>query len=185
MFGIFCNEYNEEYSQLENKKLKSLFKKEINNQISLLINGIKDNNINIENCNNTFKDWFNYNKNNIYPSDTGKNGIEEYLKDNPKLINNIKRIFGEGDYLKESNNMIDESSSNNKKVKWKMKKEPDKKILLIWGVWSITKQMKGCIPIPCIGLKRLVNEDIKIMDLNEFRTSCLDSKTLKKIIMLK
>lgn len=61
-----------------------------------------------------------------------------------------------------------------------MKRKPIKNILLIWGDWSRKKQMKGCIPMPCIGLKRRVNEELKIMDLNEFRTSCLDSKTLEK-----
>ncbi len=74
------------------------------------------------------------------------------LRSESKLVNNIKRIYG-----------------SNKK-----------EIMLVYGDWSRTDQMRGVISTPMIGIKRRLNQDFKIMNINEFRTSCLDNKTFKK-----
>ena len=73
------------------------------------------------------------------------------LRSESKLVNNIKSIFGK-----------------------------DKRgIMLIYGDWSRLSQMKGVISTPCIGLKRRLLENFKILNINEFRTSCLDNISLK------
>ena len=74
------------------------------------------------------------------------------LRSETKLVNNIKKIY----------------------------KENGKEILLVYGDWCRSTQMKGVISTPMIGLKRRLLQDFKIMNFNEFRTSCLDSNTLKK-----
>lgn len=74
------------------------------------------------------------------------------LRSESKLVNNIKNKF----------------------------KENKKEIIIMYGDWSRTTQMRGIISTPCIGIKRRLSEDFKIMDINEFRTSCLDNKTLDK-----
>jgi len=55
-----------------------------------------------------------------------------------------------------------------------------KDVTLIYGDWSAGKQMKGHISTPGIGLKRKLREHFKIYNLDEFRTSCLSSKTMKR-----
>ena len=79
-------------------------------------------------------------------------GYINKIRSESKLVNNIKR----------------------------MDKENKKEIMLIYGDWSISKQMRGCISTPGIGLKRRLGKDYKIMNIDEFRTSCLDNITLKR-----
>lgn len=79
------------------------------------------------------------------------------LRSESKLVNNIKKIFG----------------------------SDKRKIIIMYGDWSRTTQMRGIISTPCIGLKRRLSEDFKIMNINEFRTSCLDNLTFEKNINAK
>ena len=51
---------------------------------------------------------------------------------------------------------------------------------LIYGDWSIGKQMKNFISTPNIGLKRKLGEYFKIYSIDEFRTSLLNYKTEEK-----
>ncbi|WP_394758380.1 hypothetical protein, partial [Flavobacterium sp.] len=74
------------------------------------------------------------------------------LRSESKLVNNIKSIFG------------------------KDKRE----VVLIYGDWSRLSQMRGVISTPCIGIKRRLNENFNIFNIDEFRTSCLDNITLKR-----
>lgn len=74
------------------------------------------------------------------------------LRSESKLVNNIKSIFG------------------------KDKRE----IVLIYGDWSRLSQMRGVTSTPCIGLKRRLGENFKILNIDEFRTSCLDNITFKE-----
>ncbi len=74
------------------------------------------------------------------------------LRSEAKLVNNIKRLFMKG----------------------------GKEVLLVYGDWSRQTQMRGCISTPCIGLKRMLAENFKIKNINEFRTSCLDRITFEK-----
>jgi len=82
------------------------------------------------------------------------------LRSESKLVNNIKRIFGQ-------------------KGKG-IFKQKGKEIMLIYGDWSRLSQMRGVISTPCIGLKRRLAEEFKIYNIDEFRTSCLDNITFKK-----
>jgi len=66
---------------------------------------------------------------------------------------------------------------NNINNKFKTK---EKEIMLIYGDWGRTSQMRGCISVPSIGIKRRLNEDFEIMNFDEFRTSCLDHRSLMK-----
>ena len=59
----------------------------------------------------------------------------------------------------------------------KRKYEKTKKVILIYGDWSRKSQMKGCAPVPGIGLKRRLAQDFKIYNIDEFRTSCIDYYT--------
>lgn len=124
--------------------------------------------------------------------------IENELKDyNSKTCNYDKFK----DYIKNKNkinNKLMQKYENEKfrKYKWygyinKKKAETnlintikktfnnDKKQLptLIFGDWSIGKQMKNFISTPNIGLKRKLNEYFTIYSIDEFRTSLLNYKT--------
>jgi len=126
------------------------------------------NNYNSKSVNfNKFKEYINL-KENI------NNDIEEfYLNDifkkfkmrvfinkqrsEQKLINNINKMY----------------KINKKDIK----KEP----LIIIGNWSISYQMRNMISSPCLGLKRLLNNNFKMLVMDEFRTSCLNYRTNEKI----
>jgi hypothetical protein len=56
-----------------------------------------------------------------------------------------------------------------------------KKIVILHGDYSRTTQMKGTIPTPNIGLKKLLASRFEIVDVNEFNTSKLYNKTLKEM----
>ena len=56
-----------------------------------------------------------------------------------------------------------------------------KKIAILHGDYSRTTQMKGCIPTPNIGMKKLLLSRFVIVEINEFNTSKLYNKTLKEM----
>jgi hypothetical protein len=56
-----------------------------------------------------------------------------------------------------------------------------KKILILHGDYSRTTQMKGCIPTPNIGIKKLLMSRFDIVEINEFNTSKLYNKTRKEM----
>ena len=112
-----------------------------------------------------------------------KTKINNEVKD---FYNNIlfrKLDFRRFIYTKQSeNNLLNEIEN---KYLTKEDKEKGKKILLMYGNWSMTKQMKGKMPTPGIGIKRLLNSRFKILDIDEFRTSKLYNKSLKELINIK
>ena len=61
-----------------------------------------------------------------------------------------------------------------------IKKKFGKTVTLIYGDWSTGYQMKNFISTPNLGLKRKIGEYLKIYSIDEFRTSCLNYKTLEK-----
>jgi hypothetical protein len=63
----------------------------------------------------------------------------------------------------------------------KEEKDNGKKILLGFGDYSRTTQMKGCIPSPNIGFKRLLLKRFDILEVNEFNTSKLYNKTFREL----
>ncbi len=56
-----------------------------------------------------------------------------------------------------------------------------KKLLILHGDYSRTSQMKGCIPTPNIGLKKLLLSRFDVVDVNEFNTSKLYNKTKREM----
>ena len=56
-----------------------------------------------------------------------------------------------------------------------------KKIAILHGDYSRTTQMKGCIPTPNIGMKKLLLSRFVIVEINEFNTSKLYNKSLKEM----
>lgn len=61
-----------------------------------------------------------------------------------------------------------------------IKKKFGKDVILIFGDWSTGHQMRGQISTPGIGLKRKIAEQLTVYNLDEFRTSCLNYKTLER-----
>ena len=60
-------------------------------------------------------------------------------------------------------------------------KKNKRKILLLHGDYSRTSQMKGCIPSPNIGFKKILNKRFDIVEINEYNTSKLYNKTFKEL----
>jgi hypothetical protein len=58
--------------------------------------------------------------------------------------------------------------------------DDDKNIMLIYGNWGVSKQMRNIISTPMIGLKRMLNKHFNMMIIDEFRKSCLDNLTHEK-----
>jgi len=56
-----------------------------------------------------------------------------------------------------------------------------KKLVILHGDYSRTTQMKGCIPTPNIGIKKLLMTRFEIVDVNEYNTSKLYNKTMKEM----
>ena len=66
-----------------------------------------------------------------------------------------------------------------KKIKSKYE-EDEKKLMIIYGDWGIGKQMQNFISTPNIHLKRKIASEIDILNIDEFRTSCLHYRTQEK-----
>jgi len=64
----------------------------------------------------------------------------------------------------------------------KEEKEKGRKLVILHGDYSRTTQMKGTIPTPNIGLKKLLMSRFEILEINEFNTSKLYNKTMKEMV---
>lgn len=64
-----------------------------------------------------------------------------------------------------------------RQIKRGIKKEDQKKLLIAYGNWSRTTQMKGFFPTPCKGIRDLVASKFKMVIVDEFKTSCICNKT--------
>ena len=71
-----------------------------------------------------------------------------------KLVRNIKNIYGQ---------------NNNKEI------------LMIYGDCNIGKQLRGIISTPMIGIKRMLSRNFRLLNIDEFRTSCLDYRTEERV----
>ena len=58
-------------------------------------------------------------------------------------------------------------------------------ILICYGNWSRTTQMKGKMSSPGIGIKRLLHSRFEILETDEFRTSKLYNKNFKELTNIK
>lgn len=52
-------------------------------------------------------------------------------------------------------------------------------ITLAYGDWNNSKQMKGCIPSPCSGIRNMLKKHFDVVDVHEFRTTKTCSKCLE------
>lgn len=62
-------------------------------------------------------------------------------------------------------------------IKWVYGVNDTRPITLIYGDWSVPKQMKHVISTPMFGLKRCLHKAFDIINIDEYRTSCLDWRT--------
>ena len=118
--------------------------------------------------------------------------IDEYKKfitNKNKLNNNVKPFYNNILFRKlnfrrftrtkqSEENLLNEIEN---KFLTKNDKINNKKILLLYGNWSRDTQMKGCIPAPNIGFKKLLLKRFEILEINEYNTSKLYNKTFKEL----
>ena len=84
--------------------------------------------------------------------------------------------------LQSENNLLTEFEN---KYLTKEDKQKGKKIVLFFGNYSRTTQMKGTISSPNIGIKRLLHSRFEILETDEFKTSKLYNKTFKELTNVK
>jgi hypothetical protein len=60
-------------------------------------------------------------------------------------------------------------------------KTNNKKLLILLGNWSRNTAMKGTIPTPNIGFKKLLLKRFQIFEINEYNTSKLYNKTFREL----
>ena len=118
--------------------------------------------------------------------------IEEYKKyitNKNKLNNQVKPFYNNILFRKlnfrrfvrtkqSEENLLNEIEN---KFLTKDDKINNKKILLLYGDYSRTSQMKGTIPAPNIGFKKLLLKRFEILEVNEYNTSKLYNKTFKEL----
>lgn len=118
--------------------------------------------------------------------------IEEYKKyitNKNKLNNQVKPFYNNILFRKlnfrrfvrtkqSEENLLNEIEN---KFLTKDDKINNKKILLLYGDYSRTSQMKGTISAPNIGFKKLLLKRFEILEVNEYNTSKLYNKTFKEL----
>jgi hypothetical protein len=63
--------------------------------------------------------------------------------------------------------------------------DTNKKLVIFIGDYGRASSMKGTLPTPNIGLKRLLSKNFDVLEVNEFNTSKLYNKTLKELTNVK
>ena len=98
-----------------------------------------------------------------------KNEINNKIKQfyNRKLFRKIKfRIYS--NTKKSEHTLLNEIEN---KFLSKKDKENNTKLILLYGNWSRSSQMKHFMPTPGLGIKKVLNKRFTILDVNEFNTS--------------
>ena len=105
-----------------------------------------------------------------------KKYIEEKNKVNEKLFNLYENEkFRQYKWYSYINKKRTEDNMNNL-----IKNKYGKNINLIYGDWSVTKQMRNFISTPNIAIKRKLKEKFNVFNIDEYKTSCLYYKTEEK-----
>ena len=105
-----------------------------------------------------------------------KKFIEEKNKVNEKLFKLYENEkFRQYKWYSYINKKRTEDNMNNL-----IKNKYGKNINLIYGDWSVTKQMRNFISTPNLGIKRKLAKKFNIYNIDEYRTSCLYYKTEEK-----
>ena len=108
--------------------------------------------------------------------DKFKKYIEEKNKVNDKLfILYENEKFRQYKWYSYINKKRTEDNMNNL-----IKKKFGKNINIIYGNWSIKKQMRNFISTPNLGVKKKLKEKFNVFNIDEYRTSCLHYKTETK-----
>lgn len=112
-----------------------------------------------------------------------KNKVNEKTKDfyDQPLLRKLK--FRRFTKTKQSNEQIIKEIRDTFLTKKEQKN--NKKIVICHGDYSRTTQMKGTISTPNIGMKKLLEKQFEILDVNEFNTSKLYNKTLTELTNVK
>jgi hypothetical protein len=117
------------------------------------------------------------------------NEYKKFITSKNKLNNNVKDFYNNTLFrklnfrrfvrTKQSEEVLLNEIEN--KFLSKDEKENNKKILLLFGDYSRTSQMKGTIPTPNIGFKKLLLKRFEILEVNEYNTSKLYNKTFEEM----
>jgi hypothetical protein len=107
--------------------------------------------------------------------------FKEYIKNKNKTNNELmeqykKDIFRQYKWYSFINRKKAETKLVNS-IKKEFKSDNKELPILVFGDWSIGKQMRNFISTPNIGLKRKLGEYFKIYSIDEYRTSLLNYKT--------
>lgn len=114
---------------------------------------------------------------------------KKFIEEKNKLNNNVKDFYNNILFRKLKfrrfvrTKQSEENVLNEIENKFLTKEEikNGKKILLAVGDYGRTSQMKGTIPAPNIGFKKLLLKRFDILEVNEFKTSKLYNKTLEEL----
>lgn len=110
---------------------------------------------------------------------TNKNKINKQVN---KFYNNLLfRKLAFRRYIRTKQSEINLLNEIENKYLSKEEKKQGKKLLIAHGNWSRDSQMKGCIPTPNIGIKKLLASRFEIIDVNEYNTSKLYNKTFTEL----
>jgi hypothetical protein len=155
-FETYTKRYNEiiNKEKIKNNIIEKETKLSLNNSRTLKIEDYKNFVINKNKLNDEVKDFYN-------KLLFRKLNFRRYIKtkqSEEKMLNEIEDKF------------LTKEDKKNKR-----------KILLLHGDYSRTSQMKGCIPSPNIGFKKILNKRFDIVEINEYNTSKLYNKTLKEL----
>jgi len=109
--------------------------------------------------------------------------FKNYIKEKTIMNNKLKDFYNQELYRKlKWRSWIYQRKSEDKFLN-RIKETYGKKeeILLCYGNWSNTKQMKYIMPTKGIGLRRIISKKYDVVLIDEFKTSCLCSKCHHKL----
>ncbi len=119
--------------------------------------------------------------------------FKEYIKTKEQLRKEIEDFYLDEKFRKFRMRVFINTKRSEQKLINKIKEKytvenKDKSIenpLIVIGNWCISYQMRNMISSPCIGLKRLLNKNFKMLTMDEFRTSCLNYKNEERVENMK
>ena len=114
---------------------------------------------------------------------------KDFIKNKNRINNDVKDFYNNVLFRKLSFRRYARTKQSEDKLlniienKYLTEKEKDegKKIVLLYGDYSVGTSMKGCYSTPNLGLKKLLSKRFEIYDINEYKTSKLYNKTYKEL----
>ena len=122
-----------------------------------------------------------------------ENDFKKFINKKNDINKNIKnfynrKLFRKNKFRIYSNTKKSEDALLNEvenKFLTKEDKEKNKKLVLLYGNWSRSSQMKNFMPTSGLGIKRLLNKRFIILDVDEYKTSKIHNRTLKELTNIK